>query len=251
LVRADGAETRRRIKVVAQRLFAERGIDGVSVQEILGAAGQRNRASLQYHFGSKEALIAELVVDGAQWIDARRNQLLDEIEVAAAQARESGRRGSIPGTRAYLYAWVLPVLDLSAKDDPEAATYIRFVANLQLTHRALLRSALDGKWNSGYKRCLDRIAELISDVPKPLLEQRISILGIFGNAFAAAREHAMDRTEAPHPFWSRHFTADNIVDMLEAALRCKPSAATLRALGSAGVREGVPGAISGEEIEAR
>ena len=66
LVRADGAETRRRIKVVAQRLFAERGIDGVSVQEILGAAGQRNRASLQYHFGSKEALIAELVVDGAR-----------------------------------------------------------------------------------------------------------------------------------------------------------------------------------------
>lgn len=235
LTRTDGAETRRRIKVVAQRLFAERGIDGVSVQEILTLAGQRNRASLQYHFGSKEALIAELVVDGAQWIDVRRNQLLDEIEVAAEQARDKGRRASMAGLREYLYAWVLPAMELSEKDKPEA-TYLRFIANLQLTHRALLRSALDGKWNSGYKRCLDRFAELAADVPKPLLEQRISILGIFGNAFAAAREHAMDSTETPHPFWSRRFAVDNIVDMLEAALRCKPSAATLHALGSEGLQ---------------
>ena len=54
------------MKAVAQRLFAQHGIDGVTVADIVAAAGQRNKASLQYHFGSKDELIGELLVDGAQ-----------------------------------------------------------------------------------------------------------------------------------------------------------------------------------------
>ena len=51
-VRSDGRETKVRMKAVAQRLFAQHGIDGVTVADIVAAAGQRNKASLQYHFGS-------------------------------------------------------------------------------------------------------------------------------------------------------------------------------------------------------
>ena len=37
----------------AERLFASRGIDGVSLREINREAGQRNTTSLQYHFGDR------------------------------------------------------------------------------------------------------------------------------------------------------------------------------------------------------
>mgnify|MGYP002662360010 CR=1 FL=1 len=78
-VRADGMETHARMKAVAQGLFALHGIDGVTVADIVSADGQRNKASLQYHFGSKDELIGELLVDGAQKVDAFRLALLDQL----------------------------------------------------------------------------------------------------------------------------------------------------------------------------
>ena len=59
------------IKRAAQSLFAARGVDAVSVREILTAAGQRNGASLHYYFGSKDDLVAQLVIDGARLIPLR------------------------------------------------------------------------------------------------------------------------------------------------------------------------------------
>ena len=78
--RPHGDLTKDQIKAAAQILFARHGIDGVTVQQIVQAAGQRNKAALQYHFGSKEELIRQLVVEGAKALDDRRNHLLDAIE---------------------------------------------------------------------------------------------------------------------------------------------------------------------------
>ena len=61
--RSDAAE---HLKAVALRLFAEKGIDGVTVRQIAEAAGQKNHAVVGYYFGSKEALVRELIVDGAR-----------------------------------------------------------------------------------------------------------------------------------------------------------------------------------------
>ena len=78
-----------RLKGEAQRLFANRGIDGVTVRDIAKAAGQKNPAAVGYHFGSKEALIRELIVDGAKVIDARRNAQLDALEADGGPTRIS------------------------------------------------------------------------------------------------------------------------------------------------------------------
>src|ERR1700686_5844006 len=75
-----GNETRARLKVAAQRLFAQRGIDGVSVRDIVAAGGQRNNGSLNYYFRTKEALILELIVEGGRLIDESRNAYLDRLE---------------------------------------------------------------------------------------------------------------------------------------------------------------------------
>src|SRR5690554_3230602 len=47
----------RKIIIAAQRLFAERGIDGISLREIASSAGHANNSAVQYHFQSKEGLI--------------------------------------------------------------------------------------------------------------------------------------------------------------------------------------------------
>jgi len=51
------SEGARRILLTAEELFGEHGINGVSLRQILAAAGQSNKGSVYQHFGSKERLI--------------------------------------------------------------------------------------------------------------------------------------------------------------------------------------------------
>src|SRR5262245_22442952 len=54
----------------AERLFAERGITGVSLREITEAAGQRNASVVQYHFGSRAGLVAAVLDRHMEPVDA-------------------------------------------------------------------------------------------------------------------------------------------------------------------------------------
>lgn len=44
--------TREALLTAAERLFAERGVQAVAHRQISVAAGQRNQAAVNYHFGS-------------------------------------------------------------------------------------------------------------------------------------------------------------------------------------------------------
>lgn len=217
-LRADGIETRMRLKHAAQRLFAERGVDGVTVQEIVSLAGQRNNASLHYHFGSKQDLLKELVVDGAQLIDKRRQSMLDDLEV----------EGKIT-PRSMLEALAIPLLELGAETGQY--TYIRMIANLQLRERELLREALGDTWNTGYRRCLAHLRSLLAYLPTPILEQRLSLIGIYGSAVWATWEAAQD-VDASNRFWRAPHSLANVFDTLQATLEAPPSAETVVLLSS-------------------
>ncbi|WP_262402118.1 TetR/AcrR family transcriptional regulator [Actinomadura sp. CNU-125] len=58
---ARGDETREHVLDAAERLIAERGVTGVSLNEINGAAGQRNTAALRYHFGGRDGLVRAIM----------------------------------------------------------------------------------------------------------------------------------------------------------------------------------------------
>ena len=49
-----------KIKRIARQLFAERGVDGVTVRDIAEASGQKNHAAVAYYFGSKDALLVSI-----------------------------------------------------------------------------------------------------------------------------------------------------------------------------------------------
>ena len=120
--------------MAAQRLFAQRGIDGVSVRDIVAAAGQRNNGSLNYYFRTKEALVLELIVEGGRLIDESRNAYLDRLEA------DGGPRT----VREVIEALVWPAIGL-AETDREENTYIRFITVLEMNHRKLFRGLIDKK----------------------------------------------------------------------------------------------------------
>jgi AcrR family transcriptional regulator len=101
----------------AERLFACRGIDGVSLREINREAGQRNTTSLQYHFGDRVGLLRAIMVKHSREIDAVRHGLLDEYEMAGE-----------PDIRQLAAAFVLPLVD--KLHDPCGRNYLRIAAEV-------------------------------------------------------------------------------------------------------------------------
>ena len=75
-----GDSTRDKILRAGEKLFAADGFDRVTLRQIARAADQRNVAAVQYHFGSKSGLLAAIVDDHREEIDARRAELLEKAE---------------------------------------------------------------------------------------------------------------------------------------------------------------------------
>lgn len=79
------ADTRSRILDVAEALFVEHGFEATTTRMITGAAGV-NLAAVNYHFGSKEALIQDVFRRRLGWLNQQRLEALDALEAAAAGA---------------------------------------------------------------------------------------------------------------------------------------------------------------------
>jgi AcrR family transcriptional regulator len=212
--RAASEETRNQIKAAAQMLFARHGVDAVTVQQIVAAAGQRNNAALHYHFGSKEELIRQMVVDGASVLDERRQGMLRELEA----------RGEPATIREVVLVLVMPVIELG--EDGRWRGYIRFTSSLQASDRKTLRAALNNRWNAGYVACFDHLKKMLP-LPPALIEQRLTLFSIYANAILSAREAAAETRNTKNGLWDQRFTIDNILDTLEAAITCPPSAPAL------------------------
>src|SRR5688572_11521762 len=80
------ADTPTELLRAAERLFAARGVDSVSLREIAAAAGQANHSAALYHFSNKRELINELLVRHSDPIQAAWLVTLDHL---AASGRET------------------------------------------------------------------------------------------------------------------------------------------------------------------
>src|ERR1700733_1321843 len=109
--------TRALILDAAERLYAERGFGDVTLRDIVAAANV-NLAAVNYHFGSKDELIAELFAPRSL---ATNRERLNELK--AAEEKGGGRAG----IDAILRALVGPTLRGCLGPDRERSTAARFM----------------------------------------------------------------------------------------------------------------------------
>ena len=107
------ASSRDRMIRAAERLFAERGIAGVSLREIAVTAGQRNNSAVAYQFGSRQGLLEAVFEYRMTRIDERRRAML----VAA---------GANPDLRTLVEAFVYPLAESLGYEDG-VSWYARFL----------------------------------------------------------------------------------------------------------------------------
>ena len=79
---AEPTSTRDMLLDAAARLFAERGIDNVSIAEIVRTAGQRNASAVHYHFGSRDEILRAVLARHVPAIAERRRELLEQARAA-------------------------------------------------------------------------------------------------------------------------------------------------------------------------
>ena len=196
----------RRLLQTACRMFAERGVDGVTVREIAEAAGQKNHAAVGYHFGSKEALIRRLILEGAVLIDGHRNQALDALEA-------SGRPITV---RDIVEVLIRSSIELEGSGLEDC--YCRFLITLRSTYHELFMDTLAGRWNSGYQRCLTPLRAVMPDMPAEVKNERFVFMEVFLGGVLAAREAALADQSRHHPTWSSDQTLVHFATAMTAML---------------------------------
>lgn len=196
---ASGESTRIMLMEVAERLFANRGIDAVTTREIQEAAGQSNTSVIRYHFGSRDGLIHALIAHRQSRLGALRGQML-------AQMCDEGKEAD---PRAVVWLAVRPMADSIMAGE----MFVPFLARLAEDPRArshLWPDHIDDDWT--HERLEELVQSALQDMPERVRRGRTFQLymGILNVLAEAARSgHGISEAQL-------HNYVDGWVGMLTA-----------------------------------
>ena len=207
-----------RLILAAEQLFAERGIDGVSLREVASAAGQANNAAVHYHFKSRQGLVAAIFAYRVAQMDRIRSEMLRRL-VAAGQERD---------LRALLCVLLLPHVELV--DEGGTHPHARFLGQYVTRYRPAGMPHVEA--DSSSAESLMKVTHLIYDrlgfLPRELARKRLELITLlFLNMLV--RYDAGMIAESPQPPLQ-----EQIDDTLEMALGALPAPQPAKLSGARG-----------------
>ena len=215
----DGG-TRARIIEVAERLYAERGLNGVSLREIGATAGQRNTGAVRYHFGSKAGLVDAVFQRRMEPVNERREAMLAALD---AEGRGHDLRGL---TEAFL----LPLAaELGDRNRP--SWYLRFSVHAAYVEGTAPTALGRDPWTRGVRELQRRFETVLADIGVPAelhADRWTAFTGHLAHALAD-REHVLQH--GPHRARSdRELFLAGLVDTAVALAAAPVSDRTVRLL---------------------
>jgi AcrR family transcriptional regulator len=164
------AATKAAVFNAAERLFALHGFQNVSVRDITADAGV-NLASVNYHFGSKDALLFEIFRRRTSELNRERARMLHE-----AAARHGGK----PPVREILEAYFAPPLRWAAPDNDRQIS-VQFIIRARSEGTAEMRDVLRNDV-SHLARFADALTAARPDLPREDVYWRLHFcLGLVHN----------------------------------------------------------------------
>lgn len=150
-------ETRSRILDAAEALFVEHGFDGTSMRGITSRAGV-NLAAVNYHFGSKDALIQEVFRRRLVELNRQRLARLDALEADAGGARLKPSR--------IVEAFFGPALEMATDTQGGGQTFMRLLGRTYTEPNAFVRQFLAEEYAEAVERFLDLFCQALPEVPR-------------------------------------------------------------------------------------
>lgn len=196
--RRDPEDTKERLLDAAERLFAERGFEGASLRAVTRAAGTSVSAA-HYHFGSKEALLAETI----------RRRAAPVIEARAARLAAVERRvGDAPlPLEDVLDAFLRPIFEARAQSD-RGDDFRRIAARLFADPPPVVAAAKREVFGSSAACFLDALARALPG--KPRREIALDLQFLVGVMVHVTRGH-LDDSPAPEGWPTLDGLPDEVV----------------------------------------
>ncbi|WP_189491292.1 TetR/AcrR family transcriptional regulator [Streptomyces antnestii] len=219
---AENSDTRVRLIEVSERLFAERGINAVSLREIAAAAGQRNTSAVAYHFGTKRALVDAVYEHRLTPTTCRQLRMLESLD---AQGRGKD-------LRSLAEVLVRPMVErLGSPEHP--SWFLRFVANALYVEEIAPFDLSAQEWTRGLHLIRTRIEDCLRDLPEEIRADRWDFfIGLLLHTLAQRERLLQARGAGAQDRPSQSLLAADLVDAGLAVLTAEVSPATRRVLDS-------------------
>jgi len=192
--------TLEKIVRAAESLFEHQGFEATTLRQITAAAGV-NLAAVNYHFGSKEALIREIFKRRLTQLNQERLAALDRLEKAAA-----GR--PVKPTK-ILDAFFGTLLRIAQKDKQGGPTFLKLLGRTLTEPSEFIRVFLASEYEEVLRRFKEALIKSLPDVPREEILWRFHfMLGATAYAIAGtdslkllAHEESKENTETS--LWSK------------------------------------------------
>jgi len=177
----EALDTRQRILKAAERFYAERGFEGTSMRSLTEAA-EVNLAAVNYHFGSKKALMWEMFRGRIVPVNTERLRLLEEV---LAQPGE-------PKLEGIYNALIKPMFDEAQGPDGADIIFLRMVGRVFSESAEFWQQLHEEFFVDLSQRFLDAIAQARPDLSIEELSWRhhFAIATMLG---ALVTHHSMGR----------------------------------------------------------
>jgi len=143
-----GGETKQRILAAALTIFAEQGYNAATLREITSAAGV-NIAAVNYHFGSKQALMRAVFGRLARPVNELRLKLLDEYEEQA--------KGKPLSLEQIFDALFRPIVYLSRERKTGGSSLVRLIIQVRALPQPFMNSVLSEQFDPVANRIVDAL----------------------------------------------------------------------------------------------
>jgi AcrR family transcriptional regulator len=158
--RRDPAGTPDELLNLAERMFAERGVENVALTQIVAASSQRNRSALHYYFGSREGVLTALLDRRLSAVNGRRETLLNGLGPAAT-------------ARAIVRATVA-ALGETVVEEPWGRDYISILAQVRFRPQLLGERAVLDEHLTGVRRTRQMMQQAAGPLPPALVAERLT-----------------------------------------------------------------------------
>jgi AcrR family transcriptional regulator len=201
-VEAPAETTRERLLNIAEQRFGEGGYEGTSLRAITVAAAA-NIAAVNYHFGSKEALLRAAVTRAMAPVNIERRRRLDQLEA-------NGR----PTPEQLIRAFIEPGLDLVLRRGERGAVVARFIGRIAFDPSQRIRELYAAESDPIESRYLTALQSALPHAtPDSVAFGYVNMLGLLAlhQSQALSRAPGVGETEDPGKL------AENLIAFLVAA----------------------------------
>lgn len=203
------SKTRQKLLLTALRLFAQQGLDAVSMRTINTASGTKNSGAVHYYFGNKQGVIAAIVA----FITAMTDEHLTAVNLAAVKEAVANHQVTL---REVLRESFLPTFMLP-DNYPWGQSAIKFLSRLMLEEDPKILDILNKHSEKGLSQLLEILTVALPTIPENILKLRL-MFSMNNLVHGTAEVKTLKNTPLGDLSFHGADLLEHILDYLEAGL---------------------------------